>query len=107
MYETRDRGQEENGGEAVADVRHCLGTITEDAEAIARQEQAAQRLALEQGLHFGGERFGLGAGLVRQGAQLAGRLGVGLAVVDLTQVDRDVVVGVALRLLAGDELLSR
>jgi hypothetical protein len=106
MDEAGGSGQEEHHGDGVAHVGGGLGAVTEDAEPVAGEQGAAQRPASEQALDLGVQGLPYWAVLIGQGSEIVARLGVGLAIVDLAPVHGDVVVGVALRLLAGDERLG-
>ena len=57
--EARDRRQEQHERDREAHISGGLGSVTEDAEAIARKQQTAERLALEQRLDLGAQRLRL------------------------------------------------
>ena len=70
-------------------------------EPVGVQQQAAQGLTPEDGLHLRRQR-----GVLRLGQRCRGQLRVRLAAADLPQVDGDEVVGVGLGLRAGGHLLA-
>jgi hypothetical protein len=81
-----DRGRDERGDGGDS------GDHAHGREGVGVEQQAAQRLALEQGRGGGGQ-----LGVAWAGQSFRADLGVGLAAADLDQVIADEVVGVGLR----------
>jgi hypothetical protein len=120
VREAGDAEQCQQRGGEVGDERGLTRLDAELAEAVGGQQQATQRLALEDGLPVGGgvgelllqagqcRIVGLlgGGDLVAQVGLHVAELGVRLTTGDRLEMQADEFVGVAFGLLAGGELLA-
>ena len=101
MDDTEHRHDQQRRGRREGDDGADQHDLSHLPEPVGVQEQAAQRLTAEDGLHLLGQR-----GVLRVGQRRRGQLRIGLAAADLPQVHGDEVVRIRLGLCAGGHLLA-